>query len=68
MRTANKLGNKAAKKNDGFIKDISDDAVVAEVEAVELAVVVTTAAAVVDVVTAGNVDVVVSVVWTVSII
>jgi len=67
MRTANKLGNKAAKKNDGFIKDISDD-VVAEVEAVELAVVVTTAAAVVDVVTAGNVDVVVSVVWTVSII
>jgi len=66
MRTANKLGNKAAKKNDGFI-DISDDAVVAEVEAVELAVVVTTAAAV-DVVTAGNVDVVVSVVWTVSII
>jgi hypothetical protein len=67
MRTANKLGNKAAKKNDGFI-DISDDAVVAEVEAVELAVVVTTAAAVVDVVTAGNVDVVVSVVWTVSII
>jgi len=67
MRTANKLGNKAAKKNDGFI-DISDDAVVAEVEAVELAVVVTTAAAAVDVVTVGIVDVVVSVVWTVSII